>query len=194
MKAPAHTIGGFTLTENLMAMTLVVMIAVPLAGMMGMASSSRSSADHQRAAAHLARQIATELTFSTGDLGAPRNQTYPLIAVQPVTGRADDWPYLTSLPADLEGAEVFLAYDEHGQPSGEISSSHYQAGVPDGASGALGSEPLFAVRIAFEAVPWSVPGPARTLRALVTVGTPAQLPAGQRRNEPFATLIQVQPR
>jgi len=71
-----------------MAMTIIVMVAIPLTGMLGMATNARSSADHRRESAHIARQIAAELAHSTAELGVERAQWYPLIAALPVTGQA----------------------------------------------------------------------------------------------------------
>jgi len=191
MKTPSVRPGGFTLTENLMAMTIIVMVAIPLTGMLGMASSARTSADHRRESANIARQIAAELAHSTAELGAPQTQWYPLIAVHPVTGRPDDWPYLRSFPADLDGHSVHLLYDAGLRPAGEVSGSIYEAGLDGGVPQAdEDSLPLFAVRLAFEKVP-AHGGPAQTFRATVSVGSPAQAPAKSRRVETFTTLIHV---
>jgi type II secretory pathway pseudopilin PulG len=192
MKLTSDQNTGFTLVENLMAMTIIVVVAIPLVALLGMASNAQSSADHRREAAHIARQIAAELAHSTVELGAPAAKWCPLIAVRPATGRPGDWPYLNQVPKNLEGHSIFLVYDDGFQPAGEIRPAEFQNGVAQPPALAPGRSPLFAIRIEFEAgVPQTSSGPARTLRATVTVGSPALGPAASRRNESFVTLIQV---
>jgi hypothetical protein len=169
-----------------MALTVVITVAVPLVGLLGMAVSARSGADHRREAAQLARQIAAELARSTAELGVPPDQAMPLIAVRPPTGRPDDWPYLDDLPADLSGRAIHVAYDAGLRPAGEISDAAYAAGlpVPPPRPGSREEDvPLFAVRVAFAPA-----GPALH-RATVTVGSPAQAPEADRRKETFTTLV-----
>jgi hypothetical protein len=176
-----------------MAMTLIVLVAVPLAGMLGMASTSRSQADHRRESAQIARQIAAELSHSTAEFGGPPVESYPLIAVRPITGKSGDWPYLEHLPPNLAGHSVYLAYDSEGRPTGELSAMEYEHGVnvPDPAPE---NSPVFAIRIDFESAATSSSRPAGStipLRAKVTVGSPALGPLQARRLETFTTLLQA---
>ena len=191
LKSDYRQSGGFTLVENLMAMTIIVLVGIPLAAMLGMASNARTSADQHRESAHIARQIAAELAHSTAELGVEKARWYPMIAVQPVTGRADEWPYLTNLPADLSGKSVYVAYSEDFQPAGEITAAIYEKGLGGEAESSNDAQPpLFAIQIAFERIPANA-GPPNTFRATVTVGSPAAAPVNARRFEKFSTLIHL---
>jgi len=174
-----------------MAMTIIVMVAIPLAAMLGIASNAHNGADHRREAAHIARQIAAELAHSTAELGVDKAQWYPLIAAQPVTGRVGEWPYLTNLPADLKGKSIYLAYTEDFQPAGEIIGEVYKMGFGEPAAASADAQPpLFAIEIAFQELPPNS-GPPNTCRATVIVGSPAKAPVKSRRFEKFSTLIHV---
>jgi len=182
--------GGFTLTENLMALTVIITVAVPLVGLLGMAVSSRDIAGHRREAAQLARQIAAELAHSTAELGAPSDQAVPLIAVRPPSGQADDWPYLDDLPSNLADRSIHVAYDLSLRPAGEMSDGEYASGVPVAPPSPGGNvddtTPHYAVRIAFTP---AGPDQPDLYRATVTVGSPAQAAEPDRRRETFITLV-----
>ena len=193
MKPDLEQPAGFTLTENLMAMTLIVSVAVPLSAMLGVAMSTRTTGDLRKTSALIARQISAELVHSPAELGAPSAHGYPLIAVRRSNDQVGggDWPYRTTFPADLHGHNVYVLYDTSLRPAGEISASAYQKGVetwPDPIDS--GVEPLLAVQIAFERAAASSAA-SRTYRATVSVGSPVSAPLASRRVETFTTLVHV---
>lgn len=184
---------GFSLVENMLAIAVVAMVALPLVGMLAVSTDGSRSSEFRLKAALLANQIAGDLQSSTGETGL-------LVRAKAMSpgGTPEPWPYLTGLQGDrlvsTPGSQcLHLGYGADLQPKRSLGREEYESGRKQ-----TGEDLVYLVELEFVTAKHraelerlanvsaaAIPGYAVFIR----VTSPAGAPLRNRQAETYATWL-----
>jgi len=141
----SRTRQGFSLTENMIAISIVAATALPMLGMLALSMENDRSSDLRDEAVQIARQILADVQNSRAETGIMLRETG---SVDGDPGRAS-WIYVEKqIPAASKEAgkpqSLYLAYGDRLRPLGCIAEGEFR----DGASSS-DDPPAFLVEVRF---------------------------------------------